>query len=331
MSVIQTKIDGLVNSLNSETELSELDQICLLEIRSIIDLAEINCFDVYKELTYLYVRYTNTTTPYKHISPFIEEDSTNHILYIISSLRAFTAYNLMDFYEQLIYESMSIVTSSIKNKCAVRSSTLTGLIKNFNYALNLEEKLVSLEVSLCEFSEYMSYVKNLFENSKASLEDLEYLFAICIYFSYIERDDNAKWDDSADLIIKVFNKYAHDALRGDSFLNMNGIKFFELFKMNEMMQRKKVRDINLWVLAGYRYRLDSMLRDFADIRESIQREEYSVNYSRKCHDTLVEAKNIHSAYIFFNWNVNYGEINQAKKVISLYIWADYRIKSLKEI
>ena len=98
----------------------------------------------------------------------------------------------------------------------------------------------------------------------------------------------------------MFNAYTNDALRNDSFLNMNGIALYELFRMNELLLRKNLRDLNLWVLAGYVYRLDTLQREWDDIKDSIEREEFSSKNLLKCKESIEEAKNIHLSFQFCN-------------------------------
>jgi hypothetical protein len=161
-------------------------------------------------------------------------------------------------------------------------------------------------------------------------EDLEFIIAVSIYFSYFNKDDTVIWQECSSFVIKVFNCYTNDALRKDSFFNMNGISLYELFKMNEMLKRTNLRDINLWVLTGYRYRLDTMQREWEDIKESIDREEFNMKTLVKCQENVEEASNIYSSYQFCNWNVNYGNNKQAKDIIVMYTWAKNKINKLKD-
>ena len=314
---------------NTISKNDEIDEIYFSEICDMLEIFSSNPFDLYKELTYLYVRYTGTIEPYKEISPFNENNIDNKILYIISYFRAFTAYNIIEFYELLITETQKLMISLMKNKDIINGKVI-DLIKKFTFKMNPEEKLINIETSLCELCEYVSYLRKTIENSKFAINDLESLICISIYFGYINREDTQKWEEFSNILIKVFNTYTNDGLRKDSFLNMNGIGLYEIFRMNDMLLRKFLRDINLWVLAGYRFRLDSMKREWDDIKEAIDREEFSLANLQKCRENLEEAKNVHSSYLFCIWNVNYINIKQAEKIIILYTWAEYKIIELQD-
>lgn len=315
--------------LSNCQELSNHDQIYLSEIREILETLTPNPLEIYKELTYLYVRYTNTTVHYRHISPFQEENLESPVLNVISYFRVISAQNVFDLYRKILNESQKIIVSTIKNKNPI-CGNLVFLLKNFGFQENLSEETAEMEMSLCEVCEYLSYVNKFFENCKISNEDLEYLLAVSIYFGYFDKEDTEKWEESSNFIVKIFNKYTNDGLRKDSYFNMNGIHLYELFKMNEIILRKHIRDINLWALAGYRYRLDMMSKELEDIKESIDREEFSVTNLNKCKENLIEAKNIHNAYQFYMWNVNSMNLRQVRKIIALNILYINDIETLKE-
>jgi hypothetical protein len=315
--------------IDENKELTDIDAVFYSEIQDLVEIPSVSPFDVYNELTYIFVRYTGTNVPYKHISPFIEDVTDNPVLYIIFYLRSYAACNILDFYEQVTFESQHIINISIKNK-AVTTSNLLSIINASQFKEQPDQKLVQMEMSLCEVSEYMSYVIKFVKNSPFIPKDLEYLIAVSFYFGYINKEDNSKWEECSELIIKVFNGYTNDSLRRDSFLNMNGIKLYELFKMNEMILRKFIRDISLWIQAGYRYRLDTMEREWADIQESIEREEYSYKNLSKCQENITESRCIYSSYKFLPWNVNSLNIKQATRVITSYTWAEHKIKNLKD-
>ena len=176
---------------NTISKNDEIDEIYFSEICDMLEIFSSNPFDLYKELTYLYVRYTGTIEPYKEISPFNENNIDNKILYIISYFRAFTAYNIIEFYELLITETQKLMISLMKNKDIINGKVI-DLIKKFTFKMNPEEKLINIETSLCELCEYVSYLRKTIENSKFAINDLESLICISIYFGYINREDTQK-------------------------------------------------------------------------------------------------------------------------------------------
>ena len=326
-NVFEKEYESICKEIN--TPLEEIDELFLGEVKEILQSMCYNIFDVFRELTFLYVRYTEDQRPYKDIPPFIEEKSPNKVFEIICYMRNFIAKNLCDFYELVIAEAATIIQNTLKNK-AIFKGNLLNVIRDFQAKEDPEEKFVNFEVSMCEFAEYASYIKGFIDRQKFPPEPTEFLLAHVLYFSYVNREDSEKWSECGEFIVKTFNSFTNDASRPDSFLNLNGYALYELYKMNDFLERKNLRDVNLWALSGYRYSQEKMIKDFDDFRDAIDREEYSEIMLKTCKENIESAKNILSSYLFLPWTVTSHLVQQAQKIIAYYQMAEFKIKQFKD-
>jgi hypothetical protein len=267
--------------------------------------------------------------PCRELPTFIEEDPNIPILNLIALFRNILAKNIVSLYSKIVEQAESIVINTIKKKMAI-TNKLLDTITNFEIDLELEEITIETEVSMCEFCEYLANAMVLHERKFIKEYDFEFLLAVSLFFGFVDKEDNEKWETISSFVVKVINGQTIDSNRHDGFYNFNGLLIYELFKTNDSLLRKNVRDVNFWVLAGYRFKMDSLLKEFNDIQESINREEYSLNTLTQCQANIQEARNIYSSYIYGCWTVNQTSVRHAEKVIQLYSWAEYKIKLLED-
>jgi hypothetical protein len=263
------------------------------------------------------------------IPAFVENSQENPTLYMIHHLRSLLALNIIDFYDLFMTRVINVVNSSLKDKRMQKSELLT-LLRNFKPSSNPEEKIVDLNVSLCEFAEYVNFLKNFTDSKKLADEDLEYLVSISVYFGYLGRSDPSKWEDCSSLVIKVLNSYTNDADRSEGFLHYNGFYIYEIFRNNQSLPKKYLKDINVWVLAGYKFKLEELGKDYDDISDSIDREEYSEPLLQKCEENLKTAWKVYKSFMMLTWNVSTLNIKYAEKVIHVHEDAIQKIKTFKD-
>ena len=308
---------------------THIDRIYINEISDLIREHHSNIFHIYSQLTYMYVRYTSTNLHYSEIPAFVENSNENPTLYLITHLRSVLAYNMIDFYEAFMTDSISIISAASKEN-RIHKGNILNLLRNFKPSTTPEEKIVDLNISLCEFAEYVNYLKLIVDSQKVSDDDLEFLISTSTYFGYITRSDSYKWEDCSSLLIKLFNSYTSDFNRSDGFLYFIGYFIYELFRNNPSFPKKYLKDINLWVLGGYKFKLEEMSKDYDDVWESIQREEYSELLLNKCEDNLKIAWKIYKSFIMLNWTVNTVTTKYAEKVIHVHEDAIRKIRSFKD-
>ncbi|OMJ88405.1 hypothetical protein SteCoe_9624 [Stentor coeruleus] len=321
--IIKSLYSTLIKALNP------LDQSYFEDLKNLLTNKSFSGFYIYKELTYIYTRYMSSDIPCRELPTFIEEDPSMPILNLISIFRNILAKNIINLYSKIIEQVESIVINTIKKKMVI-TNKLLFTIQNFEIDLELEEITIETEVSMCEFCEYLSSAMVLYERQFIKDQDFEFLLAISLFFGFVDKEDNDKWETISSFIVKVINAQTIDSNRHDGFYNFNGLLIYELFKTNDSLLRKNIRDVNFWVLAGYRFRMDNLMKEFNDIKESINREEYSLNTLSQCQAYIQEARNIYSSYIYGCWTVNQTSVRHAEKVIQLYSWAEYKIKLLED-
>ena len=181
----------LIENIDIANKLHENDKIFYSEFYEMLETLTLNPFDLYKDLTYFYVRYSGAIIPYKHIPSFLDEKPENVILFLISYFRTICAYNILNIYEEIITQSQTIISNSLKGQ-ANTSNKIVSLIKSTNFEINPEEKFINIEASLCTFAEYFSFLKKFIETSKLLEEDLEFLLAVSFYFGYYNPEDSTK-------------------------------------------------------------------------------------------------------------------------------------------
>jgi len=282
---------------------THIDKIYAEEMKELVQEHSNNVFKLFVELTYMYVRYTATNLPYLEVPTFLKDCPDNPTLFMISHLRSLLAFNILDFYEQVIYEASNIINTTLKEKVTPKGSLL-NIFRTFKPTINPEEKFVDLNVSFCEIAEYINFLKGIVDCKKVSDEELEFIVSINLYFGYVNRSEVGKWEDCSSYLIKAFNLYTNDGNRDDCFLGFNGHFIYEIFRNNTSLPKKCVKDVNLWVLSGYKFKLDEMSKEYDDIWEGIDREEYSEEVVIRCEEYVRVAWSIYKSLLCLNWSVS---------------------------
>lgn len=308
---------------------THIDGIYADEIKGLVQECSHDIFSLYVELTYMYVRYTGTNLHYLEVPTFLKDFSDNPTLFMISHLRSILAFNILDFYEQLIFEATNIMNTTLKEKISPKGPLL-NIFRTFKPTINPEEKFVDLNVSICEIAEYISFLKSAIDCKKIPDEELEFLIAVNTFFGFINRSEVGKWEDCSSFLIKTFNLCTNDGNREDGFLNFNGHFIFEIFRKNASLPKKCLKDVNLWVLSGYKFKLDEMSKGYDDICEGIEREEYSEENILRCEEYIRVAWNIYKSFLFLNWTISTMTIKYAEKIILVYQQALQKITQFKD-
>ncbi|CAG9325456.1 unnamed protein product [Blepharisma stoltei] len=326
---------NLSNTLNDlrQVDFSKYDQreqLYHFELLSIIENTSnaSTISNIFMELTYLLARYLGPNYEYTEVSPFLT-DNSSPITYYITSIRYAYAMHLCRCLDISINVSKDMLEST-ENLQGIIQKDLLFLLDN--QKLNYEDTNELIDQGSSSLYIFADYLRKAIPHIKSlNLQEIDknFFLAVSIYFGFYRKDHDTLWMQVSGVMPKLLEKYCED-YKSDGYLDMIGPEIYTFFKFNEQMQRKYLRDINMWIMANYSHRLEQFNESFSEVKDTIDREEFSIARKNECENALKEAVNIYSAFIYHNWPASAINIKLAEKIIIMYKWASFKLMELKD-
>ena len=91
-----------------------------------------------------------------------------------------------------------------------------------------------------------------------------------------------------------------------------------------------MKDVNLWVLSGYKFKLDEMSKQYDDFWEGIDREEYTEEVVMRREEYARVAWNIYKSFLCLKWSVSAITVKYAEKITLAYQQPSLKIRGFKD-
>lgn len=258
--------------------------------------------DMYKELTFIYIRYTGTAEYYKDIDPFRPIDNEpDQISILLNRLCSKLAQYISALYSDSIKKSDLSLKSLLKYNTLFNSS-LIQTIKFSNILSEPNSAPIDFFTSLIEFAEYITYLKQIIRLKIFSEEDLDFVVCVCIQFGFCNCNEKNN-EKIFQALIEILRKYSDDVKVYGNSLNLNGILIYKLFLNCSSISFVFLKQVKEAIFRVYTDKIADFDTDLSEILNNVKHQQI---YTRDCQTFISNLATIHNLFIVIQFTPWYN-------------------------
>ena len=259
--------------------------------------------DIYKELTFIYIRYTGSSTYYKDIDPYLPPDPNDPILYLLSQYRSNLADRISKLYSQVLTQSKLLVSNYCKNGFII-STNFVNLISWLDCRLEENKSLSGFQTSLIEFCEFVASFKKIVKIGRFELEQLEVFFAIFMNFGFNHFYKREEWDKCIEWMRNVFLEYSEDLQRDGDGWGPGCYLVYRAFDGIDHAKRGTLKDVSEVILDGYMRRVERVEKDMQEVKYLIENECFTESLVKTINTISTQLQNFFHITHYLNWKIS---------------------------
>ena len=292
------------------------------ELMKLMKRENVWIYDTYSEICALERRFCSVfpTSP----EPFCVFDESPPILFLISGLKAFFGYHVLDLMA-VIQDKAYLRYTSLGD--STLQTDLQNTLKEGKCELIGEPRDVN-EAALETFARLASRALASLPKMTIAEKDVERLLAVLFCQSFAA--EKVEWDLTVDFIAEVLEKYMEtDDPRSKNFKELLGVQLFSLFKSGTLVS-DHLRRIGEICIGHYMKQVEGWDLDFVKLKESIDRQEFSKSNLEACELAVKELSTLHDAFRFSELPTGEYQMRTAWETLVKYQWACKMLRGLQD-
>jgi hypothetical protein len=263
--------------------------------------------DVFKELTFILVRYSSSESYYKDLDPFLPPQKNDWILQLLHSLRSFLANRIMNLFQYALNRSKIMVKKFVKTGILISTNFLLFVSSLDLPGLGFKENL-QFQTSLIEFCEFVSVFKKVGKCGKVDSDDLEFLFACCVHFGFNHYFKLDRWRVCLGRFESIFEKYSDELKREN--VDFRCFLIYSTFDSFSNVKQSTLKDVADCIFSCYdkvihqaRKGIYKALEDF-EVFKGFDEETFTKQFSENLLTWDIITKNYLKISHFLNWKIS---------------------------
>ena len=301
------------------------DEAYFRELLTMLSRENVWIYDTYHELCALERRFCSLTG-LKCDDPFVALDGREPVIFLISGLKVFFAYHILDLCAVVLDKATS-------RYLRLDESSVTTEIQDYLTQGKCEQVGEPRDVSLSAlepFSVVASRCLAVLPSLGVAPKDAESLLAVLfsVPFHPVKSQD---WDPAISFVSTLLDKYMQqDDPNVKSPSDLLGVKMYRLFKGHAYVQTDRLRRVGELCIGHYMKLVENWDLDFLKLKESIDREEYSRANLEVCDIAIKELSTMHDAFRFSELPSIEYQMQAAWETLVKYRWARKMLKDLED-